>query len=95
MLKHCLFFGITTCLIRGAHLPIPNLNHDPPLCIVEDAIGYFVFDHFILLDNHVMWCTLIQVNLGLDHILYTLKLLQCDEILACNSYMFVQQYTCV
>jgi len=43
MLEHCLFVGIITCLIRGAHLPIPNLDHDLPLHIVEDAIGYFVF----------------------------------------------------
>jgi len=43
MLEHCFSVGITFCLIRGAHLPIPNLDHDPPLHIVEDTIGYFVF----------------------------------------------------
>jgi hypothetical protein len=40
--KLCLSVGITTCLIRGAHLPIPDLEHDHPLRIVEDAMGYFV-----------------------------------------------------
>jgi hypothetical protein len=43
MLEHCLFVGITTCWIRGAHLPIPNLDHDLPLHTIEYAIGYFVF----------------------------------------------------
>ncbi len=43
MLERCLSIGITSCLIRGAHLPIPNLEHDPPLHIVVDAIDYFVF----------------------------------------------------
>ncbi len=43
MLEHCLFIGITSCLIRGAHLSILNLEHDPPLRTIVDAIGYFVF----------------------------------------------------
>jgi hypothetical protein len=42
MSEHCLSVGITSCLIKGAHLPIPNVKHDPPLCTVVDAIGYFV-----------------------------------------------------
>ncbi len=42
MLEHCLSVGITSCLISGAHLLIPYLEHDPPFRIVEDAIGYFV-----------------------------------------------------
>jgi hypothetical protein len=42
MPEHCLSIGITTCLIRGAHLLIPNLDHDLLLCTFEDAIGYIV-----------------------------------------------------
>jgi hypothetical protein len=42
MLKHSLFVGITTCLIKGVHLPIPNLDHDPNFYTIEDVIGYFV-----------------------------------------------------
>jgi hypothetical protein len=43
MLEDCLSVGITSCLIRGAHLPILHVKHVPPLYIVVDAIGYFVF----------------------------------------------------
>jgi hypothetical protein len=42
MLEHCFSIRITSCLIRGAHLPILDLKHDPPLYTVAYAIGYFV-----------------------------------------------------
>jgi hypothetical protein len=40
MLEHCLSIGITTWLIKNAHFPIPDLDHDLLPHIIEDAIGY-------------------------------------------------------
>jgi hypothetical protein len=34
--------NITTPMFRGAHLPCPESQHDPPLHVVDDAIGYMV-----------------------------------------------------
>jgi hypothetical protein len=42
MLEHCLSVGITSCLISGAHLLIPYLEHDLPLYTFENVIGCFV-----------------------------------------------------
>ncbi len=42
MLKHYFSIGITSCLIRGAHLLIPDVEHDHPFRTIVDAIGYFV-----------------------------------------------------
>jgi len=42
MPKHYLSIGITSCLTKGTHLSILNLEHDPPLHTIANAIGYFV-----------------------------------------------------
>jgi hypothetical protein len=40
--KDCLLVGITSSLVKGAHLPCLVLDHDPTLYIVDNAIGYIV-----------------------------------------------------
>jgi hypothetical protein len=34
--------AIMNSLLKGVHLPCPNSSHDPPLCTIQDAIGYVV-----------------------------------------------------
>ncbi len=43
MSKHFLFVGITSCLIRGAHLLVLDVEHDHPFRTITNTIGYFVF----------------------------------------------------
>jgi len=37
-----LLASITGPMFRGAHLPCPKSQHDPPLHVVDDAVGYMV-----------------------------------------------------
>jgi hypothetical protein len=42
MLEECIFVSITSCLLVSVHLPYPEPGHDPPLCIIDRAIGYII-----------------------------------------------------
>jgi len=40
MLKEFIYISITSCLLVGVNLPILEVGHDPPLCIINKAIVY-------------------------------------------------------
>jgi hypothetical protein len=42
MLEECIFVAITSCVLVGVHLLYPKHDHDPPLYIVNNAIGYII-----------------------------------------------------
>ncbi len=42
LIKDCLSVGITSSLVKGAHLPCLVLDHDPPLYIIDNEMGYIV-----------------------------------------------------
>jgi hypothetical protein len=42
MIDEYLSFGITQVTLKGNHLPVHELDNDPPLYRVDDAIGYIV-----------------------------------------------------
>jgi hypothetical protein len=42
MPNNYLLVGITILMFKGVHLPCPKSQHDPPLHVVDDAVGYMV-----------------------------------------------------
>jgi hypothetical protein len=37
-----IYVSITSCFLVGAHLPYPKPGHDPPLCTIDEAVGYII-----------------------------------------------------
>ncbi len=42
MPNNYLLVGITILMFKGVHLPCPESQHDPPLHVVADVVGYMV-----------------------------------------------------
>jgi hypothetical protein len=42
MVEHLMSIGIKLVLVKGVYLPYPEVAHNPPLHIIDDAIGYIV-----------------------------------------------------
>lgn len=42
MPANCIFAAIVTRLQVTIVLPYPLLNHDPPICIINDAMGFII-----------------------------------------------------
>jgi hypothetical protein len=42
MLEECIYLIITSCVLVGAHLSHFEHDHDPPFCMIDNAIGYII-----------------------------------------------------
>jgi hypothetical protein len=42
MPEECIFVAITSCVLAGVHLIYPEHDHDPPLNIINSAVGYII-----------------------------------------------------